>query len=65
MTTKKKMAKEMQVVGGLHLLNNRSEVHHLSGLWKSPFRFKGNHDSAKKEITLLLNPYNEDMHFIV
>lgn len=43
----------------------RGKIHHLSGAWKSPLRFAGNHDSVKKEIILLLNPYNEDMHPMV
>lgn len=32
------------------------EIHHLSGVWKSAFRFYGNHDSGKKEIALQLWP---------
>ena len=41
------------------------EIHHLSGVWKSQFRFIGNRDSVKKEIILFQNPYNEDMHPMV
>ena len=43
----------------------RGEIHHLSGVWKSQFRFIGNRDSVKKEIILFPNPYNEDMHPMV
>ena len=41
----------------------RGEIHHLSGVWKSMFRFLGNHDSGKNGITFFLNPYNDVMHF--
>lgn len=43
----------------------RGEIHRLSGVWKSLFRFIGNRDSVKQEIILFLIPYNEDMHPMV
>ena len=43
----------------------RGEIHHLSGVWKSIFRFLRNHDSGKKGIAFFLKPYNDVMHFIV
>ena len=41
------------------------EIHHLSGVWKSIFRFLRNHDSGKNGIAFFLKPYNDVMHFIV
>lgn len=40
-------------------------LHRLSEVWKSSFCFIGNHNSAKKEITLCSKPYNEYMHPMV
>ena len=65
LTTKRRMAKEMQVVGGPHLLNNPERSPSPVRFMEITVPFKGNHYSAKKEITLLLNPYNGDIHFIV